>query len=47
MATKLSLAQEFHAIGDSDGARALVEEVVAGSTGPLKAKAQRFLADLG
>lgn len=47
MATKLSLAQEFHAIGDSDGARALVEEVVAGATGPLKAKAQRFLADLG
>lgn len=47
MATKLALAQEFHAIGDSDGARALVEEVVAGSTGPLKAKAQRFLADLG
>lgn len=47
MATKLALAQEFHAIGDSDGARALVEEVVAGSTGPLKAKAERFLADLG
>ena len=47
MATKLALAQEFHAIGDADGARALVEEVVAGATGPLKAKAQRFLADLG
>ncbi len=47
MATKLALAQEFHAIGDADGARTLVEEVVAGTTGPLKAKAQRFLAELG
>lgn len=46
MATKLELAQEFHAIGDTEGARALVEEVVAGSSGPLKAKAQRFLAEL-
>jgi hypothetical protein len=25
----------------------MVEEVVAKSTGPLKAKAQRFLAELG
>ena len=47
METKLALAQEFHAIGDVDGARALVEEVVAATTGPLKAKAQRFLAELG
>lgn len=47
METKLALAQEFHAIGDADGARALVEEVVAGTTGPLKAKAQRFLTELG
>ena len=45
--TKLELAQEFHAIGDADGARALVEEVVALASGPLKAKAQRFLAELG
>jgi pilus assembly protein FimV len=45
--TKLALAQEFHAIGDSTGARAMVEEVVAKSSGPLKAKAQRFLAELG
>lgn len=44
--TKLALAQEFRSIGDTDGARALVEEVVAGATGPLKAKAQRFLAEL-
>lgn len=46
METKLSLAQEFHTIGDTEGARVLVEEVVASATGPLKAKAQRFLAEL-
>jgi pilus assembly protein FimV len=45
--TKLALAQEFQSIGDSDGARTLVEEVVARASGPLKAKAQRFLAELG
>jgi pilus assembly protein FimV len=45
--TKLALAQEFQSIGDSDGARTLVEEVVARAGGPLKAKAQRFLAELG
>ncbi len=45
--TKLDLAQEFHAIGDTDGARALVEEVVSMASGPLKAKAQRFLSELG
>ncbi len=42
-----SLAEEFHAIGDTDGARALVEEVVSKASGWLKAKAQRFLAELG
>ena len=46
METKLALAQEFHAIGDAEGARTLVEEVIAGSTGALKAKAQRFLSEL-
>ena len=45
--TKMALAQEFQSIGDSDGARTLVEEVVAHASGPLKAKAQRFLAELG
>ena len=44
--TKLSLAKEFHEIGDVEGARLLVEEVIANASGPLKAKAQRFLADL-
>ena len=47
LATKLALAQEFNAIGDTDGARTLVEEVVAESSGALKARAQRLLADLG
>jgi pilus assembly protein FimV len=47
LATKLALAEEFHAIGDADGARALVSEVVAEASGSLKAKAQRFLAELG
>ena len=47
LATKLALAQEFNAIGDTDGARTLVEEVVAESSGALKARAQRMLADLG
>jgi FimV-like protein len=37
LATKLALAQEFNAIGDTDGARTLVEEVVAESSGALKA----------
>jgi pilus assembly protein FimV len=46
LATKLALAEEFHAIGDADGARALAEEVLAEATGPLKAQAQRFLAAL-
>ncbi len=44
--TKLSLAKEFHEIGDVEGARVLVEEVIANASGPLKAKAQRFLAEL-
>ena len=47
LATKLALAEEFNAIGDAEGARTLVEEVIAESSGPLKARAQRLLADLG
>lgn len=47
LATKLALAEEFNAIGDTDGARTLIEEVVAEATGPLKARAQRMLSDLG
>ena len=44
--TKLALAEEFVSIGDEDGARALIEEVVAESTGEMRAKAQRALANL-
>lgn len=47
LATKLALAEEFNAIGDSEGARTLVEEVIAESSGALKARAQRLLAELG
>ncbi|MFY3385289.1 FimV/HubP family polar landmark protein [Paracidovorax sp. MALMAid1276] len=47
LATKLALAEEFNAIGDTDGARTLVEEVVAESSGALKTRAQRMLAELG
>ncbi|WP_354003788.1 FimV/HubP family polar landmark protein [Ramlibacter aurantiacus] len=45
--TKFSLAEEFLAIGDSDGARSLAEEVLAEASGELKAKVQRFIADIG
>ncbi len=44
--TKLALAEEFVSIGDEDGARALIEEVVAEASGDMKAKAQRALANL-
>lgn len=47
LATKLALAQEFEAIGDSEGARSLAEEVVAEATGELLATAQSLLAKLG
>lgn len=44
--TKLSLAEEFRAIGDLEGARSLAEEVLAEASGSLKSKAASFLADL-
>ena len=44
--TKLALAEEFKAIGDDDGARALIEEVLAEASGELKAKAQNALSKL-
>ena len=47
LATKLALAEEINAIGDPDGARTLIEEVVAESSGALKTRAQRMLAELG
>jgi pilus assembly protein FimV len=45
--TKLSLAEEFRAIGDMEGARSLAEEVLAQASGTLKRKADTFLAELG
>ena len=45
--TKLSLAAEFMAIGDLEGARSLAEEVVEQASGRLKEKAKAFLVDLG
>ena len=44
--TKLALAEEFVSIGDEDGARALIEEVVDEATGDMRAKAQRALTTL-
>jgi pilus assembly protein FimV len=44
--TKLALADEFVSIGDDDGARALIEEVIAEATGDLRSKAQAALAKL-
>ncbi|RYX91158.1 MAG: fimbrial protein FimV [Comamonadaceae bacterium] len=44
--TKLALAEEFRSIGDTDGARALAQEVVAEASGSLKGKAERFLAEI-
>jgi len=47
LATKLALADEFKAIGDNDGARALIEEIIAEASGDMKARAQKALAQLG
>lgn len=46
LATKLALAEEFSAIGDTDGARALIEEIIAEATGDMKTKAQEALSKL-
>ncbi|QIL45422.1 hypothetical protein G7045_02730 [Acidovorax sp. HDW3] len=47
LATKLALAEEFHAIGDSDGARSLIEEVIAEASGAVKERAQKLLTKIG
>ncbi|MEG2818401.1 MAG: FimV/HubP family polar landmark protein, partial [Comamonas sp.] len=47
LATKLALAEEFNAIGDADGARTLIEEVIAEAHGDLKTKAQSLLSQIG
>jgi len=43
---KLELAEEFRQIGDMEGARDLLQEVVAKASGALKSKAQGMLDDL-
>ncbi|MDE2457174.1 MAG: hypothetical protein KGL43_26585, partial [Burkholderiales bacterium] len=47
LARKLELAEEFRQIGDMEGARDLLEEVVAKAEGTLKSKAQGMLSSLG
>lgn len=44
-AIKLSLARELQALGDTEGARSLVEEVEAESVGDLKTQARQLLAE--
>jgi pilus assembly protein FimV len=43
---KFELADEFRQIGDVDGARDLLREVVAKADGTLRSKAQRLLDEL-
>ena len=47
LARKLELADEFRQIGDMDGARDLLEEVVSKAAGNLRARAQAMLDTLG
>jgi pilus assembly protein FimV len=44
--TKLALADEFRAIGDEEGARALIEEVMAEASGDVRERAERALKKL-
>ena len=45
-AVKLSLARELQAIGDTEGARSLVDEVISESSGDLQAQARRLQVEL-
>jgi pilus assembly protein FimV len=47
LARKLELAEEFRQIGDLEGARDLLDEVVSKADGALKAKALGMLEKLG
>ncbi|MBL8315316.1 MAG: LysM peptidoglycan-binding domain-containing protein [Rubrivivax sp.] len=47
LARKIELAEEFRQIGDMEGARDLLEEVIAKAEGALKSKAQGMLDRLG
>jgi pilus assembly protein FimV len=46
LSRKLELAEEFQRIGDKDGARDLLREVLATASGTAKSKAQAMLDDL-
>jgi len=46
LARKIELAEEFRQIGDMEGARDLLQEVVAKASGTLKSKAQGMLDSL-
>jgi pilus assembly protein FimV len=46
LARKLELAEEFRQIGDMEGARDLLEEVISSADGSLKTKAQGMLDSL-
>lgn len=46
VATKLDLAREYLDLGDADGARGLLEEVLSEGTPKQKAEAQRLLAQI-
>ncbi|WP_415149216.1 FimV/HubP family polar landmark protein [Piscinibacter sp.] len=47
LSRKLELAEEFRQIGDMEGARDLLQEVVSKASGALKSKAQGMLEQLG
>ena len=47
LSRKLDLAEEFRQIGDLEGARDLLDEVIAKADGALRAKAQSMLDGLG
>ncbi len=47
LARKLELAEEFRQIGDIDGARDLLEEVLSKAAGSLRSRAQAMLDTLG
>ena len=47
MARKIELADEFRRIGDHEGARELLGEVLAKGEGPLRSRAQTLLDALG
>jgi pilus assembly protein FimV len=46
IARKLELAEEFRQIGDMEGARDLLQEVIAKSSGAVKSRAQAMLNEL-